>query len=84
MGTTQQEGQSQRSRIVLGHDDAGVDAHPTASWQGVQCGSSRLTRVRGVPLASEALRFAEIVRGHPACNVVATPDGVLSRLTGQS
>ena len=37
--------------------------------------------MRGVPLAGEALGFAEIVRGHPACNVVATPDGTLPLLT---
>ena len=29
------------------HDDAGVDADPTAGWQGVHCGGLRLTRVRG-------------------------------------
>ena len=43
-----------RVQFVIGisdHDDAGVDADPTAGWQGVQCGELRLTRVRGVPLA---------------------------------
>ena len=44
----------------------------------------RLTRVRGVPLAGEALGFAAIFRGHPACSCVAIPDGDLSLLTGQS
>jgi hypothetical protein len=37
----------------------GVDAYPTAGWQGVQCGGLRLTRVRFVPFASEALGFIE-------------------------
>jgi hypothetical protein len=32
----------------------------------------RLTRVRGVPCASEALGFDELVRGHETCNGVAT------------
>ena len=39
--------------------------------------------VRGVPLAGEALGFAAIVRGHPACNYVATLDRELSLLTGR-
>ena len=42
------------------HDDAGVDAHPTAGGQGVQCGGLRLTRVRGVPFAGEALGFGDL------------------------
>ena len=33
------------------HDDAGVDADPTAGGQKVQCGGLRLTRVRGGPRA---------------------------------
>ena len=40
------------------HDDADVDVDPTAGWPGLQCGGSRLTRVRGVPLAGEALYCA--------------------------
>ena len=66
------------------HDDVMSDPDPTAGWQAIQCEELRLTRVRGVPLAGEALGFAEIVRGHPACNLVATSDSVASRLTGRS
>ena len=36
------------------HDDADVDADPTAGGQGIQCGGLRLTPVRGVPLAGAA------------------------------
>ena len=50
------------------HDDADVDADPTAGGQGVQCGGLRLTRVRGGPLAGEALGFGDLVGGHPACS----------------
>ena len=60
------------------------NAHPLAGWLAVQCESLRLTRVRGVPLAGEALRFIESVRGHQVCNDVATFDAVLSRLTARS
>ena len=35
-------------------DDVMSDPDPTAGWQAVQCESLRLTRVHGVPLASEA------------------------------
>ena len=44
----------------------------------------RLTRVRGVPLAGEALGFGDLVGGHPACSWVATPDYALPLLTGRS
>ena len=48
----------QRLRSALSdHGAVGVDADSTASWQGVQCGGLRLRRVRGVPLAGEALGF---------------------------
>ena len=43
-----------------------------------------LTRVRGLPLAGEALGFAEIVRSHPVCNYVAIGNSVLSPFTGTS
>ena len=43
------------------HDDAGVDPNPTAGWQGVQSGGLRRTRVRGVPLAGEALGVGDIL-----------------------
>jgi hypothetical protein len=46
--------------------------------------SLRLTRVRGVPLASEALGFTEVVRRHLVCNSVASFDGAFSILTGHS
>ena len=42
-----------------------------------------LARGRGVPLAGQALRFAEIVRGHLACSQVAIIDRPLPRLTSQ-
>ena len=42
----------QRLRSTLSdHDAVGVDADPTASWQGVQCEGLRFTQVRGVPRA---------------------------------
>jgi hypothetical protein len=44
------------------------NAHPLAGWLAVQCESLRLTRVRGVPLAGEALRFIESVRRQFVCN----------------
>jgi len=40
-------------------------------------------RVRGVPLAGEALGFGNLGGRHQACNYVATLDRVLSLLTGQ-
>jgi hypothetical protein len=48
-----------------------VDAAPTAGWKAVQSESLRLTRVRGVLLASEALGLGEIVRRQLACNSIA-------------
>ena len=42
--------------------NADEDADPTAGGQAVQCESLRLTRVRGLPFPSEALRFIESVR----------------------
>ena len=66
------------------HDDAGVDADPTAGWQKVQCGGLRRTRVRGVPLACEALCFSESVRRQLVCNSVAKADRRLSVLTSTS
>ena len=44
----------------------------------------RLTRMRGIPLAGEALRFAEIGRSQLACSEVATLDRRHSILTGRS
>ena len=44
----------------------------------------RLTRVRGVPLASEALRFIESGRRQRLCNSVASLDSAPSVLTGHS
>ena len=46
--------------------------------------SLRLTRVRGVPLASETLCFSKLGGVHQACSSVAILDGVLSRLTSTS
>ena len=43
-----------------------------------------LKRVRGVPLAGEALRFAPIFRGHQHCDYVATSYRVLSQVTGHT
>ena len=54
------------------HDDACVDANPTAGWQEVQRRRGlRLTRGRGVPLAGEAQGVGELGGGHLACNDVA-------------
>jgi hypothetical protein len=64
--------------------NADEDADPTAGGQAVRCDELRLTRVRGGPLQSEALRFTEIVRRQLACSYVAILDGVLSVLTGRS
>ena len=48
--------------LVFHHtDNVTADANPTAGVQGVQCESLRLTRVRGVPLASEALGFGDLL-----------------------
>ena len=44
----------------------------------------RLTWMRGVPLAGEALGFGELVWGHMACNFVAIGNRVLALLTGTS
>ena len=44
----------------------------------------RLTRVRGVPLPSEALSLGDLFGGHATCNDVATTDGGLSLRTGES
>ena len=55
--------------------------HPTACWQGLQCESLRLTRVRGVPLASEALSLGDLGGDHLACSSVATFDSAPSHLT---
>jgi hypothetical protein len=38
----------------------------------------RLTRVRGVPLAGEALGVGDLGGVHPACNSVASLDGAVS------
>ena len=38
------------------------NAHPLAGCQAVHCESLRLTRVRGVPLASEALSGGDLLR----------------------
>ena len=56
----------------------------TRRAQAVQCGGLRLTRVRGVPFAGEALGFGALVGGQLARSYVATLDRRLSRLTGQS
>ena len=57
------------------------DPDPTAGWQGLQCESLRLTRVRGVPLASEALRFDDLFGGHLGGDDVAVLDpAVTARL----
>ena len=61
-----------------------VDLNPTAGWQAVQREGLRLTRVRGVPLASEALRFIESGRRQRLCNSVASLDSAPSVLTGHS
>jgi hypothetical protein len=37
--------------------ERGVDAHPTAGWQGLQREGLRLTRVRGVPFAGTAVGY---------------------------
>ena len=39
-------------RLWFSHDAVAVDPGPTAGWRAVQCEELRLTRVRGVPLAS--------------------------------
>ncbi len=44
----------------------------------------RLTRVRGLPFASEALRFIESGRRELLCNLVAKADRPLSVLTSSS
>ena len=44
----------------------------------------RFTRVRGVPLASEALSLGDPGGIHLACSKVASFDGALSILTGHS
>ena len=44
----------------------------------------RRTRVRGVPVAGEALGFGDLGGVHRACNCVATVDSVLSGPTGHS
>ena len=64
------------------HDD--VMSHPTAGWQAVQCEDLRLTRVRGVKFAGEALGFSNLGGGHQACNSVALPDSRVASPTGQS
>ena len=50
----------------------------------MQNGLMRLTRVRGVPLAGEALGFGKLGGGHQACNLVANLDSVLPVPTGHS
>ena len=37
--------------------------------------------MRGVPLASEALGFIAVLRGHPVCNSVAPVDRLLEKQT---
>ena len=49
-------------------------AHPTAGWQAVPRGSLRVTRVRGVPLAGEALGFDDLFPRHPPREFVALLD----------
>ena len=44
----------------------------------------RVTRVRGVPLAGETLRFGKLGGVHQACSSVAILDDVVSRLTSTS
>jgi len=44
----------------------------------------RLTRVRSVPLAGEALRFGELVGGHETCKGVAGVSRNLPFFTGLS
>ena len=44
----------------------------------------RLTRVRGVPLAGEALGFAAIVRGQPTLKAAALLDRTFPLVTGHS
>ena len=43
----------------------------------------RLTRVRGVPLANEALRFIESVRSQVAFKSEEIPDGEFPQPTGR-
>jgi hypothetical protein len=43
-----------------------------------------LARVRGVPLAGEALRLGDLFGGHPGSSAVASRDCRLSILTGAS
>ena len=44
----------------------------------------RLTRVRFVPFAGEALGFGELGGGHEACKGVATPDSYPPVFIGES
>jgi hypothetical protein len=61
--------------MLAAHNVVGLDADPTAVGQAVQCESLRLTRVRGVPGASEALCLRDLVGEQLACNSVASLDG---------
>ena len=60
------------------------DPDPTAGWLAVQCEELRLTRVRGVPFASEAFGFIESRRRELLCTLVAKADRPLSGLTSTS
>ena len=65
-------------------DDVMSDPGPTAGWLAVQCDELRLTRMRGLPLASEALSLGDLFGGHLGSKAVAIRDYRLSTLTGHS
>ncbi len=50
---------------------------------GTAAGSVRLPRMRGVPLANEALRFIESVRSQVAFKSEEIPDGEFPQPTGR-
>ena len=72
---------SSERTTINGYVNAGVDADPTAGGQGVQSWGLSLARVRGVPLAGEALRFGDLLGGENACNLVASLDCHIVRFT---
>jgi len=63
----------------LGSRRCDVGPHPTAGWQAVQCEESRLTRVLGVPLASEALSLG----GHAFGNGISGLDYFAAHFNGR-
>ena len=58
-----------------------MKADSTAGGQGVQCEGLRLTRVRGVPFAGEALGFGNLPGSHLGCSFVAPLDRCLAVFT---